>query len=140
VADLKLSSEKFPMKIKPLRLIGLAVALLVVNSVALHAAEASKEDAGMVSKLIGALEKSDYEAFVADGEMPFKQVKKEQFEAVAAKVGPKLQGGHDLTYLGELKQRGYHVTLWRVSFADGSDDLLATLSMKDGKVGGFFIR
>jgi hypothetical protein len=70
VADLKLSSEKFPMKIKPLRLIGLAVALLVVNSVALHAAEASKEDAGMVSKLIGALEKSDYEAFVADGEMP----------------------------------------------------------------------
>ena len=128
------------MKIKSLRLIGLAVALLVGNSVALRAADALKEDTGLVSKLIGALEKSDYEAFVADGEVPFKQLKREQFEAVAAKVGPKLQGGHDLTYLGELKQKGYRVTLWRVSFTDGSDDALATLSIKDGKVGGFFIR
>ena len=94
----------------------------------------------MASKLITAIEKSDYETFVADGEAPFKQLKKEQFQAVAANVAPKLQAGHEVSYLGDLKQKGYRVTLWKISFKDGSDDMLATLGVKDGKVGGFWIR
>ena len=59
---------------------------------------------------------------------------------MSAKVAPKLLAGHELSYLGDLRQHGYHVTLWKVSFKDGGDDALATLSVKDGKVGGFFIR
>ena len=78
--------------------------------------------------------------FVADGEAPFRQLKKEQFEAVAVKLGPKFRAGHEISYLGDLKQKGYHVTLWKVSFKDGSDDQLATLSTREGKVGGFFVR
>jgi hypothetical protein len=42
--------------------------------------------------------------------------------------------------LGDVKQNGDHVTLWKLTFKDGSDDALVTLSAKDGKVGGFFIR
>jgi hypothetical protein len=128
------------MNIKSIRLIALAVAMLVGGSAVLRAAEPAKEDAAMASKLVTAIEKSDYEAFVADGETPFKQLKKEQFEAVAAQIAPKLQAGHEVSYLGDLKQKGYRVTLWKVSFKDGSDDMLATLGMKDGKVGGFWIR
>ena len=94
----------------------------------------------MAVKLITAIERSDYDTFVADGEGPFRQLRKEQFEAVSAQLAPKLQAGHEVSYLGDLKQKGYHVTLWRIRFTAGGDDALATLSIKDGKVGGFWIR
>ncbi len=115
-------------------------ALLIGSPDFLSAAEPAKEDVVIVSKLIAAIEKSDYDSFVAEGEAPFQQLKKEQFDPFAAKVAPRLQAGHEVSYLGDLKQKGYHVTLWKVSFKDGSDDALASLSVKDGKVGGFFIR
>lgn len=127
------------MNIKFIRSISLAVAMLVGSPAVLCAAEPAKEDAAIASKLIAAIEKSDYESFIAGGETPFKQLKREQFEAVAAKLGPKFRAGHEISYLGELKQKGYHITLWKVSFKDGSDDELATLSMREGKVGGFFV-
>ena len=76
------------MNIKSIRLIALAIAMLVGGLAVLRAAEPAKEDAATASKLITAIEKSAYEAFVADGEAPFKQLKKEQFEAVAAKIAP----------------------------------------------------
>jgi len=114
--------------------------MLVGSSAILRAAQPQKEDAVLVGKLITAIEKLDYDAFVADGEGPFQQLKKEQFEAVAAKVAPKLQAGHEVSYFGDLRQKGYHVTLWKISFKDGGDDVLATLSVKDGKVSGFFMR
>jgi hypothetical protein len=42
--------------------------------------------------------------------------------------------------LGELKQEGHRVSLWKIAFKDESDDALVTMSMKEGSVGGFFIR
>ena len=94
----------------------------------------------MAAKLVTAIVAADYEGFVADGDTAFKQLKKEQFAPLASQLAPKFQAGHEMSYLGELKQRGYRVTLWKISFKDGSDDALATLSVKAGKVGGFFIR
>ena len=48
---------------------------------------------------------------------------------------------------GDKSQLSYGVqnqsgsqTEWKISFKDGSDDLLATLSVRGGKVGGFWIR
>jgi len=104
------------------------------------AADAPKEDAAASSKLLTAVEKADYESFVADGEAAFKRLPKPQFEAAVAQLAPRLKGGYEAIYLGELKQHGYRVTLWKLSFKDGGDDALATLSMKDGKVGGFWIK
>ncbi len=128
------------MRKTALPFIALFLTLLAGIPAALAAAEPAKEDAALSAKLMAAIVKPDYEAFVADGEDAFKQLRKEQFEAFAAKIGPKLAAGHQFTYLGELKQKGYRVTLWKISFPDGSDDLVASLSVKDGKVGGFFIR
>lgn len=91
-------------------------------------------------KLLSAIASDDYPAFVAEGNPAFQSLKKEQFEAVVSQLGPKLKNGYDLSYLGELNQLGYQVTLWRLRFKCGGDDLLATLSMKDGKVGGFWIK
>ena len=68
--------------------------MLFGSSSILTAAEPQKEDAAFAVKLITAIEKSDYSAFVADGDSPFKQLKKEQFDAVSVKVAPR--GCHEL--------------------------------------------
>src|SRR4051812_6539236 len=125
------------MKNKPTKLVILFIALFVGGVVASHAAEASKEDTAMALKLITATEKLDYEAFVSDSARP---LPKEQFEAVATTLAPRLQAGHELSYLGALNQRGLRVTVWKLSFKDGGDDLLVTLGVKDGKVGMFLVR
>lgn len=118
----------------------LVLAALTLTGGVLFAAEPPKEDAALAEKLIGAVVKSDHAAFIADGAAPFRQLKKEQFEAISAQLAPRFAGGYQVSYLGELTQKSYHVTLWKISFTDGGDDVLATLSVKDGKVGGFFIR
>jgi hypothetical protein len=59
---------------------------------------------------------------------------------VAAQLGPRFKAGYTATYLGDLNQKGFKITLWRLRFTDGGDDALATLSLKDGKIGGFWIK
>jgi hypothetical protein len=116
----------------------LATALLfAVSAFAAEAPDASRAEA---TKLVSAIASDDYAAFVVDGNAAFQSLKKDQFESVVAQLGSKLKSGYDLTYLGDLNQKGYQVTLWRIRFQNGGDDFLATLSMKDGKVGGFWIK
>ena len=93
-----------------------------------------------VPKLLLAITADEYTGFVADGNSAFQGLKKDQFKAVVSQLSSKLKAGYDLTYLGDLNQHGYQVTLWRIRFKSGGDDLIATLSMKDGKVGGFWIK
>lgn len=128
------------MKTMNLKLPAIVAAVLLCIQAGLSAAEPAKEDAVLSAKLISAIEKSDFAAFIADGEVPFQQLKKEQFAAVAAQLSPLLQAKHEVSYLGEMKKHGYRVTLWRISFQSGGDDLLATLSVRDGRVGGFFLK
>jgi hypothetical protein len=99
-----------------------------------------KEDVDFFKKLLTAVEKRDYASFVGDGESAFKALPEGQFDSVVTQLAPKLGGSHEATYLGALQQKGYRVTLWKVSFKDGSDDMLATLSVRNGRIGGFFIR
>lgn len=103
-------------------------------------AKPSKEDVDIFSKLVSAIEKKDFQSFVADGEPAFKALPEEKFTSFASQLAPKLNGDHDVTYLGALIQKGYRVTLWKVRFKDGDDDMLATLSVRNGKIGGFYIR
>ncbi len=118
----------------------LLTAGLLLAPLTLQAAEPAKEDAAFSAKLVSAIENADHAGFTADGTEAFKAMKKEQFDAVSAQLGPKLKTRSGLSYLGELKQQGFRVTLWKLTFKDGSDDSLVTLSVKDGKVGGFLIR
>ena len=95
--------------------------------------EPPKEDAELVLKLILALEKMDYKTFVAE---VGPGLQKGRFDALVSRLSPKLKGGHEGLYFGALSQRGYHVTLWKVSFKEKSDDLLVKLGVK-GKVTKF---
>jgi len=118
----------------------LIIGTLLCGLVPLQAAgEPAQADAEMCVRLIKAIAAADHAAFIADGDAAIRQMTKERFATVAAQLGPRLRSEHEITYLGELRQRGYHVTLWKLNFKDGTDDALASLSMKDGKVGGFFI-
>jgi hypothetical protein len=128
------------MNTKSIPSVVLAWFMCLIGSVTLSAATPAPEDATLSAKLITAVEKSDYAAFIADGEAPFQQMKKEQFESVCTKLAPRFKGGYAASYLEALKQKGYRVTLWKLSFNDGGDDMLVTLAVKDGKVGGFFIK
>jgi hypothetical protein len=119
-------------------LLSLSTALVIVCSVC--AAESPGASQSEATKLITAITADDYKGFVADCNAAFQALKKDQFEAMVTQIGSKLKAGYELAYLGDLNQRGYQVTLWRIRFKSGGDDLLATLSMKDGKVGGFWIK
>jgi hypothetical protein len=92
------------------------------------------------TKLLNAIVANDYPLFVGDGDAAFRELKKSQFDAVVSQLNSKLKAGYELAYLGELNQRGSQVTLWRIRFKPGGDDLLATLSMRDGKVDGYWIK
>lgn len=124
------------MKTKFLRLAFLIAALFGSSAVA-SAAEASKENTAMATKLFTALEKGDFEMFIADGDASWKALKKPQFDGMAANVAPKLKAGYGLIYLGEMKLRGNRVTLWKVDFKGNADDMLAVVTIKEGKVDGF---
>jgi len=127
------------MKTMPAREICILAALLVASASGLFAGEPQKEDAAFSEKLLSAIQNSDYNAFVADGTQAFHGITKSQFDSVCTALGPKLKTVH-VTFLGELSQHGFRVTLWKLSFSDGGDDALATLSVKDDKVGGYWIR
>ena len=127
------------MNTKILRSLIIATALFG-SSYASSAMEAPKEDRAFSEKIIFAILKADYNSFISDGDAAFRKLKKEQFDSVATQLAPRFKAGYEITYLGDLQQHGFHVTLWKLSFKDGKDDALATLSVKEGKVGGFWIK
>ena len=127
------------MKTSTFRSAVLAVALLSTALAVAVAAGAQKEESVVVTQLITAVEQADYDGFVG-GAPTLRKLTKEQFAAVGALYGARLKRGYTITLLGELKQGGHRVSLWKIAFKDESDDALVTMSMKDGSVGGFFIR
>lgn len=119
----------------------LAAMLFAGGAAGLFAAEPSKEDGARATKLITAIERSDYDTFVADADAPFqKALTKELFAKTCAHYSPQFQSGYETSYLGDLRQYGSQVTLWKISFKDRSDDALVTVVMKGGKLAGFWIK
>jgi len=112
----------------------------MIFGVPAFAAESHVDSQAEATKLVSAIASDDYAAFVVDGNAAFQGLKKVQFESVVSQIASKLKTGYDLTYLGDLNQKGYQITIFRIRFKNGGDDLLATLSTKDGKVGGFWIK
>ena len=101
------------------------------------------EDAArpVLDKLLKAVEANDYDSFVADGTAEVKAaLTKQMLEGVSAQMAHRMKKGYDATYLGELKQSGCKVYLWKLTYKDGGDDTLARLSLKDGKVAGFLLQ
>ncbi len=90
-------------------------------------------------RLLAAQTSKDYDNFVAECSDQLKAaLTKTQFEASSNILNARFKGGYDSAFLGEMNQKGFEVYLYRLRFKDGGDDMLATLSLKNGKVGGIF--
>ena len=61
-------------------------------------------------------------------------------QAVSGQIAPHMKNGYVLTYLGQLRQQGCEVHLWKLTCRDGRDDTLAKLVLKDGKVAVFLLQ
>jgi hypothetical protein len=116
------------------------IVLLFLSSFTLLAAEAAQAEKIFKSLLVAQTAK-DYAAFVADANDNLKAaLTKTQFEAASNVLNKRIIGGYETTFLGELNQHGYQVFLYKLSFKDGGDDMLGTLSLKDDKVGGIYFK
>lgn len=103
--------------------------------------QSDKEAQAAFAVLIAAIEANDYASFVTPLDNQMKEaLTKPAFEMVVAQFASRLKKGCEAKYFGELKTKGYAVHLWKLTFKDQGDDVLAELSMKDKKVGGFFLR
>ena len=124
------------------RLMMLACALAVLTGTAWATDADDKTDATRILKrLLGAVEVSDYDSFVADGNAVFKAgITKQMFEGVSTQLSSRMKKGYDTAYLGQLEQQGCQVYLWKLAFKDAGDDTLAKLVLQDGKVAGFCLQ
>jgi hypothetical protein len=118
------------------------VLLVVAGAAASGAPPAERPGAeASLKTMLSALQSGSYDEFLSDAEEPFRAaLNRTTFDAVTARMAPRLKGGYALTYLGTLSQVGYAVNLWKITFKDGKDDVLAKISTKGGKVGGFYLQ
>jgi hypothetical protein len=104
-------------------------------------AQAPPDVETLLKKMLTATESGSRSAFVADGDASFQtDITPPMFGSFSAQFAPRLKRGYTTTFVTQLHQEGYSVYVWKVEFKDGGDDLLFTLAVKDGKVGGFFLR
>ena len=115
-------------------------AVAVLTSVSAQAEPDQKAQA-LFERLMAATVSNDYDGFIAECDAVMKAaLTKPMLEGVSKQIEPRAKNGYDAQYFGEMKQQGHSVHLWRIRFKDGGDDVLATLSVKDGKVGGFYLK
>jgi hypothetical protein len=114
------------------------VAAVALGGFVLMAVMARAEPPGpsdLLRKMIAAIVSNDYEAFVAGGDPAFKAaLTKPVFEGGTSRLVPRLTAGYSVSFLGTLNKGDFTIHLWKLSFKDGKDDLLARMDMKDGKI------
>ncbi|MEH2173567.1 hypothetical protein [Nostoc sp.] len=92
------------------------------------------------TSLINAVEQNNYTQFISLGNAAFKEgITRQTFTQVSRQLAPRIKKGYSAVFLGNLNQQGYQVYLWKLTFFDGGDDVLARLILKDGKIGGFWL-
>jgi len=95
----------------------------------------------LLDTMLGAIKSGGYDTFLASASAQMKaKLTRDVFQDVTAQLAPRLGAGYRKAYLGELKQQGHRVQLWKLEFTDGQDDALVKMATKDGLVGGFWIQ
>ena len=128
--------------VKLLKQAGIVVVLVVLAWIPiLNAATDGPSTEGTVNTLLAAIATNNYDTLVANAAPALKtRITKETFTQVSTQLSPRLKKGYKLQYLGNLKQQGVEVFLWKITYKDGGDDLLARLVIQEGKVAGFWFQ
>ena len=119
-----------------------ALLLLALQTDNARAATAAPPEAErLLLKMIDAVKAESYDAFLADADANLKKhLSRQQFEGLCGLYTKPLKKGYTLDYLGQLKQQGFAVHLWKVTAAGATEDVLVKLAVKDGKVGGVWVQ
>lgn len=106
------------------------------------AEEAPKDETLMLATLLEATQENDLEKFesVCDDEMK-EAMTEEQLTQVSIQVAPLMKLGYQKEFMGTLTRGAIQTSYWKIDFdQEGAPDMLAELSVQDGKAAGFFIR
>ena len=107
----------------------------------LNAATDGQSTERTLDTLLTAIATNNYDILVANAAPALKtRITKETFAQVTTQLSPRLKKGYKPQYLGSLKQQGAEVFLWKITFQDGGDDMLARLVIQEGKVAGFWFQ
>ncbi len=121
---------------------GSMVVLVVLTWIPiLNAATDGPSTEGTLNTLLAAIATNNYDLLAANAAPALKtRITKENFAQVSTQLSPRLKKGYKPQYLASLKQQGIEVYLWKITFQDGGDDLLARLVIQEGKVAGFWFQ
>lgn len=119
----------------------LLISVAAVLSAVSASAEPDQATQAIFKNLMAATISDNYDGFIAESDATLRAaLTKRMLARVSKDLEPRARQGYDSQYLGELNRKGYHVHLWRLKFKDGGDEVLATLSVKDGKAGNFLLQ
>lgn len=62
------------------------------------------------------------------------------FRRASDTISAACRNGHQLVLLGELRQAGYRIYLWKLTGKDSADEFVVRLAWKDGKLSGFLFQ
>ena len=121
---------------------GIVIILVVLAWIpVLNAATNGPTTERTLDTLLTAIATNNYDILVANAAPALKtRITKETFAQVTTQLSPRLKKGYKPQYLGSLKQQGVEVFLWKITFQDGGDDMLARLVIQEGKVAGFWFQ
>jgi hypothetical protein len=119
----------------------IALASSMVFAQALPSAQAPQTAEATMKRMISAIQANSLPDFVAPGDEAFQTgMTKEMLSSISQSLASRLGQGYSSTFLTRLKQQGFEVYVWKLEFKDSNDDVLVFLAVKDGKVGGFWLR
>jgi hypothetical protein len=93
----------------------------------------------VAERVLKAVEREDYEAFLAEADKSVRKMRPEYFRALVERQAPRLRGGHALHALDSRSRGEVVVSRWKVTFKDGGPDAVLTLGVRAGKVATFAI-
>ena len=128
--------------VRLLRRAGIMVVLISLAWIPiLNAAADRPSNEATLNTLLAAIAANNYDVLVANAAPALKsRITRETFTQVSTQLSPRLKKGYKPQYLGSLKQQGVEVLLWKITFQDGGDDLLARLVIQEDKVAGFWFQ
>jgi len=89
--------------------------------------------------MLDALRDHDFAAFKGAGDENVQRaITQELFDKASNLIAAREKAGYEKVYLDHLKKKTGDLYLWKLQFKDGGDDLLVQMTLKDGKVAGFF--
>ena len=114
--------------------------LLILSTLPAFAADPAPEVDAAFRQILTATIENDYDKFITGTDTAIQAtLKKEDLAVVSMKIRSRVEKGYTLFYFGSYQASGHIVHLWKIMFQAGGDDVLATMSRKDGRISGFYL-